>query len=428
MQKKGFRYLEIVCSLLLGFYGSSSQAETALERKAEAEADKAEWDAEQSKYKAIKEGAVTPIDPSKYQAGPAEVPKLEATVNAQTFALVEQMSQVIAAEVTSKLDNTICPKADKPTCIVLNHASGATALLALERSATTLLTQAAQSLEVIKQTTVAPPPLHGGMSTRSLPLLALIPIAQTGMSFAAAMRPTWGSSFVSTKDLATGLITPLTLRSLSGSGRIAIYDPTRAIAVRGSGESEVEKLFDGVGNAIAATRKPAVDLAFESVAHRRKAGIAAAASNKEEKEREEKEATALEAELKALQQKVAEASKLLAALTDVSAAGSSALEGAIKGERLRILLKDKKLYTFDLALGASASDLVATNRLFSGLKVYAGTSSVANWTLYDTNGQQVAAGAVCQYRPTGRVAVGSQESESLPNVRECSAAFPAYTK
>jgi hypothetical protein len=82
------------------------------------------------------------------------------------------------------------------------------------------------------------------------------------------------------------------------------------------------------------------------------------------------------------------------ALLVVDAQSNTPFDAARRGEALAdTLSKVSRTLTLTLKVIASDADTVATDRLFGGLKVFAGNTTIARWKLTGSNGVVVGSGS-----------------------------------
>jgi len=98
-----------------------------------------------------------------------------------------------------------------------------------------------------------------------------------------------------------------------------------------------------------------------------------------------------------------EADKLVSALFVVDAQGNTPYDAALRGEAIRTIQSGKTVLTLVLRVVTADADTVATDRLFSGLKIYVGNATVARWKLIGSNGSLKGAGAAIEMTVPARV-------------------------
>ncbi|MBL8306176.1 MAG: hypothetical protein JNM33_05735 [Rubrivivax sp.] len=349
--------------------------------KARADADKALADAQLAQANALKAGLPTPPDPSKYRPEAPAAPDLKATVLKLTFEQTDRLAEQLAPKIQAAVVAALGPGAAIEGVLLMPDDDKARALLAQHRGV-------GASLDLIE----------AGLRSMTLDLLeakadevrafagtalAVGSLLENALAYAAALRKVYGFATEDAKTEAE----PILLAKLRGhmaASRLRVVDVTAAWPGEGQSSALTAKL-DAVRVRIGEARE-AVRKATRAPSPGRGAGPDGKTSEQDKKTRQ--------AKAEALAKQADDAEKFLVALHAVNAQGSTLLFDAQRGERLSALLTaSTKSFTLAVSVAGSHADTVATDRLFSGLKVHVGNTTVAHWKLVGADGVVLAAGA-----------------------------------
>lgn len=348
--------------------------------KTKAEVDKAKADAEKAQMDAVKAGLPTPPDPSKYRAEMPTAPTLNATITRLTYEQAEVLSTDLGTEIAAALAN-----ATPATTALIADDGKVRTLLALEQATREGL------LSVTTRVTSITSNLHGKIAAQPTPafapgaLLLIGSVLENVMAYASAMRTQWGFATFSATSNAEAVLVPLVQAKLVTKVSLVEADPTLALP---SATSEISKGLAKLRTAIDSARKE-ISAAAAWSKDKRESTVP-----KDDKDEPGKKAHADAVKLADEVDRLAllvgttsdEADKFVAAMFVVDAQMSTTFDAAQRGETLRGTLDNKDVYTLVVKVITSDADTVATDRLFSGLKVYVGNTTLARWKLIDSKG------------------------------------------
>ncbi len=349
--------------------------------KAASDLAKAQADAQLAQANALKAGLPTPPDPSKYLPGTPSAPDLKATVLKLTFEQTDRLAEQLAPKIQAAVVAALAPGAAIEGVLLMPDDDKARALLAQHRGV-------AASLDLIE----------AGLHSMTLDLLeakadevrafagtalAVGSLLENALAYAAALRKVYGFATQDAKTAAEAILLAK-LRGRMAASRLRVVDVTAAWPREGQSSALTAKL-DAVRVRIGEARE-AVRKTTRAPSPGPGAGTAGKASEQDKKTRQ--------AKAEALAKQADDAEEFLVALHAVNAQGSTLLFDAQRGERLSALLAaPTKSFTLAVSLAGSHADTVATDRLFSGLKIHVGNTTVAHWKLVGADGVLLAAGA-----------------------------------
>jgi hypothetical protein len=354
-----------------------------------AESEKAKVELDTSRLTLLKSGLPASPDVKKYLPEKPSAPVLNATIDRLTFEQVDKMATKFSDEIRKSLD----AKPDKPRPVLVFDSNKVRALLAVEQAVRegmiSVEKRVGNSVDALRAklavqptATLAPDGPRPAMAPGSLLLISSI--VENVMAYAAILKTQWGFATASTSSNAEATLLPLVQSRLMADA--TIIEPDAALALSNAPSALLGHLA-AIRTVIDDARKTVSDAASKSqairsaVLHNNEPSSVTAQS---ELSRHADDidhlalATATEAD---------EADKFLSTLLTLDTQGTSLIDSAQRGEALRSSLGGSApIYTLVIKVVASDADTVVTDRLFSGLKIYIGTTILAQWKLIDAGG------------------------------------------
>ena len=347
--------------------------------------------AEASRIELLKASLPAPPDATKYQAEKPTASNLNASIARITFNQVKELSDDISKAIQAAVPVT---QGSKKEVTLIAESNKVRLLLAVEQATRegmcSVLARLAKltadlRTRIDRQATLAAPAVAPLPSIASGGLLLISSIVENVMAYAASLRTQWGFATTSSTSSAETLLVSLIYSKLS---RVRVVDPDAILALLGQ-ESELAVNLLSTRNAINAARIAISDAALWSA--KKRSSVHIEQGNDTAQNTAQLDAAQSADEVDRLASLTGscmdEADKFLTALFIIDAQGGTIFDSAQRGEILRKSLGAiESVYTLLVKIVSSDADTVASDRLFSGLKLYVGTTTTAQWKLIDCRG------------------------------------------
>lgn len=356
--------------------------------KAKVEAGKAKFEVEKAEIEAFKAGLPTPPDPTKYKVDKPSAPTLNATVGRLTFEQAKTLAGNLAPKIFEKAQDKILVGDD-------GRLRALTALATATSESLTLV-----SADVTDRHRRLDDRLGGQPKVASATAaLAIGSLLENVLAYATILRTQYGFGTASTSANAEAALVALVLDAKPATTTFVDMD-----GVFPQASSDLAKKLELLKKNLADARTLLAESPRRSRELREKAPDGATDAEKAaSKAANAKAADDAGPLTEALAKSVDEAHKFVAGILVVDAQGTSPFDAAQRGETLKATLAAKSVATLSLKVISSDADTVATDRLFSGFKVFVGTSTVARWKVVDSTGVLLGAGADMVGNPPERI-------------------------
>lgn len=356
--------------------------------KAKVEAGKAKFDVEKAEIEAFKAGLPTPPDPTKYKVDKPSAPTLNATVGRLTFEQAKTLAGTLAPKIFEKAKDKILVGDD-------GKLRALTALATATSESLTLVNADVTDRHRRLDNRLGIQPLEASPTAA----LAIGSLLENVLAYATILRTQYGFGTASTSTNAEAALVALVLQAMPTTTTFVDMD-----GVFPQGSSDLAKKMALLKDNLAKARTLLADAPERSRKIRDKAPEGATDAEKNaSKAANVKAADDADKLAEALAKSVDEAQKFVVGILVVDAQGTSPFDAAQRGETLKATLAAKPVATLTLKVISSDADTVATDRLFSGFKVFVGTSTVARWKVVDSTGVLLGAGADMVGNPPERI-------------------------
>ena len=363
--------------------------------KASADADKAKADADKATFDSVKAGLPTPPDPAKYKIEKPAAPALGATIGRLTYQQAVKLAAKIGPKVASAAAGSILVADDVKVRTLMAMGTATKEGLLTAKSGLEGQTKSLRERMADQPTTAF------AVGTA----LAIGSLLENVLAYATILRTQYGIASASATTNSEAALTALVLAQLAG--QVTFVDADGALP---QASSNISGQLGGLRTTILTARGVVADAARWSKERRDAAPKGTTEVEKAaSRAANVKAADEVDRLAEALGKAVDEAQRLTAALFVVDAQGNTAYDAAQRGEALASTLAEGgKVMTLTLKVISSDVDTVATDRLFSGLKIYAGNTTIGRWKLVDSTGKLVSAGAEMEEQGPQRIALSEK--------------------